>query len=130
MAAATRAAVIGIIAAELTQCSVSSTDMQSKVRHGLSDGSISRRRAAIFYRELESIRREAYRSERYGNYQHGYIQARMAQLHQRMHLKHERGHDRNDGYGYNYGNYGGYQQGYARPSRGHDEDDGHHDEDD
>lgn len=95
------------------------------IRHGLRDRSISRRRAASFYRELESIRREAYRSHRYGNYQHGYIQARMAQLHRRMHLKHDRGHERNDGYGY-YETYTGYPQGYSGHSRDHDDD---HDDD-
>ena len=98
------------------------------IRHGLSDGTFSRWQADNFYRELESIRRDAYRSQRYGNYQDSYIQARMARLHERMHLKHERNHERNDAYGY-YGNYGGYQPGYGGYYGG-DYDDDHHDHDD
>lgn len=90
------------------------------IRHGLSDGTFSRRQAAQFYRELEGIRYDALRSMRYGGYQDRYIQARMAQLHQRMHFKHERNHERFDGYGYgNYQpGYGGYDYG-----AGHDHDD-------
>ncbi len=62
------------------------------IRHGLSDGTFSRSQANRFYRELESIRYDALRSMRYGNYQDAYIQARLGQLHQRMHFKHERNH--------------------------------------
>ncbi len=91
------------------------------IRHGLSDGSFSRWQANAFFRELEGIRRDAYRSMRYGNYRDGYIQARMARLHQRMHLRHETNHERNDAYGD--GGYGGYQPGY-------DDDDHHHHDDD
>lgn len=97
------------------------------IRHGLSDGSFSRSQANNFYRELEGIRRDAYRSQRYGNYQDGYIQARMARLHQRMHLRHERDHERN---AYGYGGYGGYQSGYGGYNQGDRDDNHHHDEDD
>lgn len=98
------------------------------IRHGLSDGTFSSSQANRFYRELEGIRYDAFRSMRYGNYQDRYIQARMAQLHQRMHFKHERNHERYDGYG-SYGNYGGYPPTYGVYSYGggHDHDD--HDDD-
>ena len=89
------------------------------IRHGVSDGSYTRWQANAFYRELESIRRDAYRSQRYGSYRDNYIQARMARLHQQMHVIHERGHERNDAYGYGYG---GYQSGYGGYYDGHSDD--------
>lgn len=82
------------------------------IRHGLSDGTFSRRQADRFYRELESIRFDAMRSMRYGNYQDDYIQARMVRLHERMHFKHERNHERYDGYR-PYGGYGAYAPNYG-----------------
>lgn len=97
------------------------------IRHGLSDGTYTRSRANEFYRELQSIRRAAYLSQQYGNYRHDYIQARMARLHQRMHVKHERSHDRNDGYSGYDPRYGGSQYGYqGNDRREHDDD---HDDD-
>ena len=100
------------------------------IRHGLSDGTFSRLRANQFHRELESIRRAAYLSQQYGNYNHGYIQARMARLHERMHIRHDRAHDRREGYGGYDPRYGGYQYGY-QPDRRHDRGyDRHHDDGD
>ncbi len=99
------------------------------IRHGLSDGTFTRSRANEFYRELQSIRRAAYLSQQYGNYRHGYIQARMAQLHQRMHVRHDRTHDRNDGNGGYDPRYGSYQPGYQENNR-RDHDDDHDDDDD
>gem|GEM_PF-1208851 len=104
------------------------------IRHGLSDGTFTRSRAREFYRELESIRRAAYLSQQYGSYQPGYIQARLARLHERMHVRHDRNHERNDGYGgYDprYGaydpRYGSYQPAYPEYNRrGHVEE---HDDD-
>ena len=101
------------------------------IRHGLSDGTFSRWQADRFYRELQSIRYDAMRSMRYGNYQDGFIQVRMARLHQRMHFKHERNHERDDGYG-SYGSYGGYQPAYGgydyRGGHDHQYDDDHDDD--
>lgn len=91
------------------------------IRHGLSDGSLSRWEADRYYRELQGIRFDAMRSMRYGNYNYAYIQARMERLHERMHLRHERNHERYDGYG-SYGNYG-YQPGYGGDDHHHDDDD-------
>lgn len=100
------------------------------IRHGLSDGTFTRSRANEFYRELQSIRRAAYLSQQYGNYSHQYAQARMARLHQRMHVKHERSHDRNDGYGGYDPRYGSSQYGYQPINRPDHHDDDDHDEDD
>lgn len=103
------------------------------IRHGLRDGTFSRARADSFYRELQSIRHAAFLARRNGNYSHGYIQARMARLHQRMHIRHDRAHERLDGYGGYDSRYGGYQPGYpGNPRRDHhdDDDDDHHDDDD
>lgn len=94
------------------------------IRHGLSDGTFSRRQANRFYRELEGIRYDAFVAMRYGHYQDRYIQARMAQLHERMHFKHDRNHARYDGYG-SYGNYQGYQPAHV----GHDNREGHEQDD-
>jgi hypothetical protein len=91
------------------------------IRHGLSDGSYSRWEANRFYRELESIRYDAMRSMRYGNYNHRYIQARMDRLHQRMHFRHDRNHERYDDYG-SYGRYAN-QPGYDGYGHRHDHDD-------
>lgn len=95
------------------------------IRHGLRDGTFSRWQADRFYRELEGIRYEAARSMRYGSYQDRYIQARMAGLHQRMHFKHERDHERQESNDW-YGNHRGYQPGYG----GYDYDSGHDHHDD
>lgn len=97
------------------------------IQHGLNDGTYSRSRANEFFRELQNIRRDAYRAQQYGNYRDDYIQARMARLHERMHQKHDRNHARQDGYGQYNGGYGGNQPRYDEPRHGHD---GHDDDDD
>lgn len=93
------------------------------IRHGLRDGTFSRWQADRFYRELESIRYYALRSMRSGGYQNRYIQARLEQLHERMHFRHEMNHEREDEYG-SYGSYGRYDNGHGDYGRqdGHDHD--------
>lgn len=89
------------------------------IQHGLSDGSYTRREAYRFYREMRNIRARAYWEERSGNYDPEDTQARLESLHERMHIAHERGHERldswrgNDWQGdYNRGyGYGGYSYG-------------------
>lgn len=97
------------------------------IQHGMNDGTYSRSRANDFFRELQSIRREAFRAQQYGNYQDGYVQARLSRLHERMHRKHDRNHARNEGYGQYDQGYGGTQPGYDGGNHGHD---GHDDDDD
>ena len=84
------------------------------IRHGASDGSYTRYQAENFYRDLQSIRYQAYSGARQGNYNSYYIARRLEQLHRRMHDAHERGHDRlnryynnDDGYG-SVNDYNGY----------------------
>lgn len=93
------------------------------IQHGLNDGTYSRSRANEFFRELQSIRRDAYRAQQYGNYRDDYVQARMARLHERMHNKHDRNHARNDGYGQYDPRYDGNQPVDNGHSHGHDGDD-------
>lgn len=64
------------------------------IRHGLSDGSLSRYQASVYYRELQNIQRAAWYSQQRGGYDDGYIQQRLEVLHARMHQAHERGHER------------------------------------
>lgn len=76
------------------------------IRHGLSDGSLSRYQASVYYRELQNIRRDAYYSEQRGSYDDRYIQRRLEILHARMHQAHERGHERQSYYrSYDQGDY-------------------------
>lgn len=99
------------------------------IRHGLNDGTYSRSRANEFFRELQSIRRDAYRAQQYGNYRDDYVQVRMARLHERMHRKHDRAHERNDRYGqFDRGNSGYYRANEANSRHGHH--DNHDDDDD
>lgn len=83
------------------------------IQHGLGDGSFTRREAYRFYREMRNIRARAYWEERSGNYDPEEIQARLESLHERMHIAHERGHERLDRYNndwnYNNGWSGGYR---------------------
>ncbi len=83
------------------------------IQHGLSDGSYTRREAYRFYREMRYIHARADWQERSGNYDPEDIQARLESLHERMHIAHERGHERLDQYG-GYGNdwRGGNNNGY------------------
>lgn len=92
------------------------------IRHGLSDGTFSRRQANRFHRELESIRHDAFIAMRRGRYQDRYVQARMARLHERMHSRHDRNHARYDGYA----GHADYQG--RRPRHGDDGNAGEHDQ--
>src|SRR5258708_15068814 len=64
------------------------------IQHGLGDGSLTRRQAYQFYREMRYIRARADWQERSGNYDSEDIQARLESLHERMHIAHARGHER------------------------------------
>ncbi len=77
------------------------------IQHGLSDGSYTRREAYQFYREMRNIRARAYWEERSGYYNPEEIQARLESLHERMHIAHERGHERLDRYNNDWS--GGYR---------------------
>lgn len=84
------------------------------IQHGLSDGSYTPGQAHYFYRELRNIQARAYWEQQTGEYNPAEINARLEDLHARMHIAHERGHERLEsgyyGYGYYpqpYG-YGGY----------------------
>ena len=82
------------------------------IRHSMSDGSLSRRQGAQFYRELQSIKRAAYSEEENGDYNSGWVQERLEQLHNRIHATHDREHQQNR-YRYGYG-----QQGYGYDNSG------------
>ena len=81
------------------------------IQHGVSDGSYTPREANYFYRQMQNIRAQADWQARQGYYDGGQIQASLERLHERMHGAHERGHERQDWYGY--GNRG---DGYRQPS--------------
>ena len=86
------------------------------IRHGLSDGSYTRREAQYFMTQLRSIRQlEAYYRARDGlNPQEGRdVQRRLERLHAVMHEAHEDGHDAQDDW--NNGNTG------YRGSNGYDQ---------
>ena len=68
------------------------------IRHGMSDGTISRYQAQRYYRELQSIGRAAYYAQRYGDYEGGEVQQRLERLHDRVDARHERAHERQDRY--------------------------------
>lgn len=80
------------------------------IEHGISDGSYTPRQAQYFYRQLRGIQARASWEDRTGRFDPDEINDRLADLHQRMHVAHERGHERLDnewGYGsrqpyYNY----------------------------
>jgi hypothetical protein len=82
------------------------------IQHGMSDGSYTPGQARYFYRQLQTIRARADWEQRSGYYDQGDIEARLETLHDRMHVAHERGHERldNDWSSYSYGSrpYGGY----------------------
>ena len=80
------------------------------IQHGLSDGSYTPREAQYFYRQLRSIQARADWEQRTGQFDPDEINDRLQDLHERMHIAHQRGHERMDG-GY-YGN-GYYQQPYG-----------------
>ena len=83
------------------------------IQHSLNDGSYTPREANYFYRQMQNIRAQADWQARSGYYDGGRIQVSLEQLHDRMHVTHERGHEREDRSGYGYGNRG---YGYGQPS--------------
>lgn len=78
------------------------------IEHGLQDGSYSRRQAQQFYRAMQQIRARADWMDRSGDYDPEDIQRRLEALHDRMHVAHERGHERQERYGYS--NYDYYRR--------------------
>lgn len=82
------------------------------IQHGLNDGSYTPAQANYFYRELRRIQQQAAWDARRGYYNPQWTEAQLTRLHDRMHVAHERGHERLDsGWGSN-----GYY-GYAPDSR-------------
>ncbi len=85
------------------------------IQHGVSDGSYTPRQAQYFYGQLRSIQARADWEQRTGRFDPDEISDRLDSLHDRMHVAHERGHERLDndwrysGYGQRYG-YGGYRR--------------------
>ncbi len=80
------------------------------IQHGVNDRSYTRYQAARFYRDMRRIRARAYYAEQSGNYDPEDAQARLEQLHERLHTAHDAGHDRQDQYnnsGYNGSGYNG-----------------------
>jgi hypothetical protein len=79
------------------------------IEHGLSDGSYSPRQARYFYQQLRDIQRRADWEQRAGRFDPDEISDRLEALHDRMHVAHERGHERLD----NDWGYGGYRPYYG-----------------
>jgi len=72
------------------------------IRHGLSDGSYTPWQARYFAQQLRGIQMRADWEARSGQFDADEINGRLASLHARMHVAHERGHERLDndwGYG-------------------------------
>jgi hypothetical protein len=89
------------------------------IQHGMSDGSYTPGEANYFYRQLRSIQARADWEQRAGQFDPEEISERLQNLHERMHIAHERGHERMDNggwgdrYGYSpdgYRPYGGYRR--------------------
>ena len=90
------------------------------IQHGLSDGSYTPGQADYFYRQLRGIQQRAYWQARRGDYDPEWTEGELQRLHERMHVAHERGHDRLDNdwnrgsYGYrSYQPYSGYYTPYS-----------------
>jgi hypothetical protein len=88
------------------------------IQHGVSDGSYTPGQVRYFARELRNIRARAQWEEESGYYDPRDIDARLNRLHERMHIAHDRGHERlnNDWYGgsNSYSPYGDpYRSGYG-----------------
>jgi len=66
------------------------------IQHGASDGSYSPRQAQYFYGQLRSIQARADWEQRTGRFDPEEISDRLERLHDRMHVAHERGHERMD----------------------------------
>lgn len=70
------------------------------IRHGLEDGSLDRRQAATFYRDLQTIRYRADVQRQRGYFNPGQTRYSLLRLQQRIGEAHGRGHewqDRHDG---------------------------------
>ena len=79
------------------------------IQHGVGDGSYNIYQARQYYRDLQGILARADWQERRGYYDPSDIEARLERLHDRMHVAHERGHERlnddwNNGGDYGYSN--------------------------
>ena len=81
------------------------------IRHGLSDGSYSPGQAQYFYRQLRGIQARADWEQQTGQFDPDEISDRLQDLHERMHMTHQRGHERMEN---DWGGYGGYPGGYDR----------------
>lgn len=85
------------------------------IQHGMSDGSYSPGQAQYFYRQLRGIQARADWEQRTGQFDPEEISDRLQDLHERMHVAHERGHERmNNEWGYGSGYGYGYQPYYRR----------------
>lgn len=82
------------------------------IQHGLSDGSYSPREAQYFYRQLRGIQQRADWEQRTGRFDPDEISGRLESLHDRMHVAHERGHERMDN-DWGYQGYQGYRPYYG-----------------
>lgn len=69
------------------------------IEHGVNDGSYTPWQARRYFREMQQIKARADWMQRKGYYDPQDIQQRLDSLHDRMHLAHERGHERQDRYG-------------------------------
>ena len=81
------------------------------IQHGVSDGSYSPRQAQYFYRQLRGIQARADWEQRTGQFDPEEISDRLEDLHERMHVAHQRGHERMEN---DWGGYRGYPDGYDR----------------
>lgn len=81
------------------------------IQHGMSDGSLTRREARYFYRQLQDIRNRAQWEDQNDAFDPDDINARLQRLHDRIHDAHEEGHEQlnndwnsySNGYGYYHG---------------------------
>jgi hypothetical protein len=80
------------------------------IEHGLSDGSFTPGQARYFYRALRGIQGRADWEYRTGRFDPDEISARLDELHERMHVAHQRGHERMDDDWYGYQPYGWYRR--------------------
>jgi hypothetical protein len=85
------------------------------IQHGLGDGSYTRYQASRFYSELRTLERQSqayqYNDGELNPGEGRWIQARLTRLHDIMHQVHDRGHETQEGYGYNNGQ--GYSNGQS-----------------
>lgn len=83
------------------------------IQHGMSDGSLTRREARYFYRQLQDIRYLAQSEEQNDEFDPDEINARLRILHDRLHEAHDQGHARlNSDWNYSYSGRQSYYPGY------------------